>query len=278
MNHHSPQPDAWSHLRHLTSARIALGRAGGSLPTRQLLDFSRAHAAARDAVHQPFEPGRITEAIAGLGLGSIVVASRAPDRATYLRRPDLGRAVDSQDQLKLQAAVGDHAIDLVIVVSDGLSATAAHEQAAPLLAAWSPLLRQREIRVAPVVVVRFGRVAIQDPIGQALRASVAVILIGERPGLGTPDSLGVYLVHRPFVGNTDAQRNCVSNIHRNGLSPAAAAQAIHWLVCESIHRKISGVGLKDDRAAPVPSTCLGLGDARCSERRLKAGETPATNR
>ena len=245
--------DAWQSLRAATSARIALGRAGGSLPTHEWLQFKAAHAAARDAVHNEFHAEDLARELHDLGLKSIVVESAAVDRMTYLQRPDLGRRVSHASRKQLEAF--DHsgaAPDVAIIVSDGLSALAVHRQAPPLLLALAPRLSERQVSLSPVVVARFGRVALEDEIGQLLRARLAVILIGERPGLGSPDSLGAYLVHGPKAGNADARRNCVSNIRPEGLPIEAAAETLVYLITESLRRRISGVELKDDRMLPSP--------------------------
>jgi ethanolamine ammonia-lyase small subunit len=240
--------DPWSPLRAGTSARIALGRAGGSLPTHEWLDFKSAHAAARDAVHNVFNADQLAGEIAKLGEQTLVVGSAAPDRATFLQRPDLGRRLDAPSQQILEAFVPPpDRPDLAIVVSDGLSALAVHTQAVPLLAELLPKLRNAGWRLAPIVVARFGRVALQDQVGSLLGAQLSLMLLGERPGLGSPDSLGAYLVYDPKLGNTDAQRNCVSNIRLEGLPPAAAADTLHYLLSESRQRQLSGVQLKDQR-------------------------------
>jgi ethanolamine ammonia-lyase small subunit len=235
-------------LRVATHARIALGRAGGSLPTDAWLEFKAAHAAARDAVHNVFEPQRLAAEIADLGAPTVVVATAASDRATYLQRPDLGRRLDDASRRRLQATPAPpEAPELVIVVSDGLSALAAHRQAGPLLAALLPRLEVERWRLAPIIIAAFGRVALEDEVGQLLGAQAALILLGERPGLGSPDSLGAYLVYGPKIGNTDANRNCVSNIRPEGLAPSAAAETIAYLVGEARRRRHSGVQLKDER-------------------------------
>jgi ethanolamine ammonia-lyase small subunit len=249
-------PDAWSRLREATPARIALGRAGGSLPTREWLEFKAAHAAARDAVHNEFDADGLAAEIAALGVEAVVVDSAAPDRFAYLQRPELGRRLKPASQELLNARGGAGAApELAIIVSDGLSALAAHRQTSAVLAALLPLLSADGWRLAPIVVARFGRVAVEDQIGQLLGAKFALMLIGERPGLGSPDSLGAYLVYGPRVGNTDAHRNCVSNIRPEGLTPAAAARTLHFLLTESRRRRISGTQLKDERAldGPLPT-------------------------
>lgn len=244
----SSPADPWSFLRELTAARIALGRAGGSLPTRELLDFGLAHARARDAVAVPFDAEGIAARLNVAGLGTVVVSSAADDRAAYLKRPDLGRRLNaaSRDRI-LTLRRTDPPYDLAAAVSDGLSAPAAHRQAIPLLAALLPELARDEWKIAPIVVVQRGRVAIQDEIGELLGATIALILLGERPGLGAPDSLGAYFVHGPQIGRADADRNCVSNIRPEGLPIRAAAETLRYLLTLARARQLSGISLKDDR-------------------------------
>lgn len=238
--------DPWHSLRKFTSARIGLGRAGGSLPTRELLDFTMAHAEARDAVHSELDVPQLREELESLGVRCIELASKARNRFEYLQRPDLGRVLSDDSCTKLSALKHDD-VDLAIIVADGLSATAAQLQTPPLLKIWLPMLRAASLRVGPVALVRQGRVAIEDEIGAALNAKAAVILIGERPGLGTPDSLGAYLVFDPRQGNKDNNRNCVSNIRPAGLPLEIAASTLEYLVTESLRRRLSGVDLKDER-------------------------------
>lgn len=253
-------PDSWESLRSATSARIALGRAGGSLPTREWLSFKSAHAAAREAVHSPFAADEFAAEIAALGVEVVSVDSAAPERRTHLERPDLGRQLDERSRYTLQQMRTDNEIDLAIVVSDGLSAIAVHRQARPLLELLLPKLREDAWRLAPIVVARFGRVALEDEIGQLLGAKLALMLIGERPGLGSPDSLGAYMVYAPRVGNTDAHRNCVSNIRPEWLPHSAAADTIHYLLSGARQRRLSGVQLKDQRTLPMtrPTSALPL--------------------
>jgi len=251
-NKHLAIPDAWQRLRELTPARIAIGRAGGSIPTGECLDFRLAHARARDAVQAEFNAAQLAQQIAALELPTVCLTSVANTRAEFLKRPDLGRKLSaaSRDQLLTsvsgKVAADPKAPDLAIVVSDGLSALAAERQVIPLLAAWLPLIAASGWRLAPASVVSFGRVAIEDEIGELLRARVAVILLGERPGLGSPDSLSAYFVYDPRLGRTDAERNCISNIRPQGLPPETAALKLHYLVGESLQRRISGVALKDE--------------------------------
>jgi ethanolamine ammonia-lyase small subunit len=244
--------DPWHELRKLTAARIALGRAGSSLPTDELLDFGLAHAQARDAVHSRLEPERIAAALVG-ALGDaieppIVVASAAPDASVYLRRPDFGRRLCDEDrEILARRFASSPPCHLSIVVADGLSAAAANLHAAPLICSLLPKLLADQWLVAPIVLVRHGRVAIQDEIGQLLQAELSLILLGERPGLGSPDSLGAYFVHAPRIGRTDADRNCLSNIRPAGLPIETAAESLHYLLAESRRRQLSGVNLKDQR-------------------------------
>ena len=239
--------DPWSDLRILTSARIALGRAGGSLPTAEVLGFSAAHAAARDAVWAELDLDRLEADLAPIGLPVLRVASSAPDRATYLRRPDLGRRLDEESATRLTQAAPSGGCDVAVIIGDGLSATAAQTHAPALALDLVARLRARGLRPGPLSLGRQARVTLEDPIGAALGARAAVILLGERPGLGSPDSLGAYLVFGPRPGRTDAQRNCVSGIRPEGLPVPAAAELLGWLVGEALRRGLTGVELKDDR-------------------------------
>ena len=243
--HSSVSDDPWGDLKQLTGARIALGRAGGSLPTSEWLAFKLAHARARDAVHCRFDTRRIEQAVAMLGIESVTVDSMAVDRMIYLQRPDQGRRLSEESQAIIRQR--SSTFDLVIIVSDGLSAAAAHEQVPPLASLLLAQLQADQWKLAPIVIARFGRVALEDEIGALIGAEIALILIGERPGLGSPDSLGAYLVYQPKPGNTDADRNCVSNIRPEGLDHQQAADAILYLLNESRRRKISGIDLKDER-------------------------------
>ncbi|WP_421934387.1 ethanolamine ammonia-lyase subunit EutC [Phenylobacterium sp.] len=238
-------PDPWTHLAALTPARIALGRAGPALPTREVLALSLAHAQARDAVHAPFDVDAMAASLEALGQPTLQVTSAAPDRATYLRRPDLGRRLSAESREALEAWPSRGA-DLVIVVADGLSSAAVHAHAAPLVAALAPYVARAGWRLGPVVVASQGRVALGDEIGQVLEAAMVAVLVGERPGLSSPDSLGAYLTHGPRVGRTDAERNCISNIRPAGLSYEEAAFKLAWHVAEARRLGLTGVGLKDE--------------------------------
>ncbi len=251
-----PGPDfttsAMERLAMLTGARVGLGRAGAALPTRDLLRFGLAHAQARDAVHEALRPGDLAEELEALGLQSLTVGSRAATRADYLRRPDLGRSLapESRDRLATERA----AFDCAIVVADGLSATAVHRHAAPFLRALLPHLAERSLRLAPVVIALQARVALGDEIGEALGARMALVAIGERPGLSSPDSLGIYLTFGPRRGLTDADRNCVSNIRPDGLPFDAAAFKVAWLAGEALRRSLTGVALKDGSDAALTAS------------------------
>jgi ethanolamine ammonia-lyase small subunit len=237
----------WGAWRSTTAARIALGRAGVSVPTDEALRFGLAHAMARDAIHTALDAGALADRLEATGLPVLLTHSRATDRTTYLRRPDLGRQLEQNDidRLRAVAATQDRAPDLCVVVGDGLSSLAVQRHAPPLIAALLPLLAPGT-QVAPVVVVQQARVAVADDIGEALNARLSVILIGERPGLSSPDSLGIYLTHTPRRGLHDAQRNCISNVRPEGLSYVDAAQKLAWLIQNSLQLGLSGVGLKDE--------------------------------
>lgn len=234
------------HLRALTPARVALGRSGAGLPTRALLEFTLDHARARDAVHAAFDMPALAAELGELGPPVIGLASRAGSRADYLRRPDLGRRLDQASVQVLAAGKATPVGRLAIVIGDGLSAAAVHAHAVALMRNLLPLLAASEIEVGAVVVASGARVALGDEIGALLKASMVAVLIGERPGLSAPDSLGAYLTFAPQIGRTDAERNCVSNIHRGGLSYDEAAFKIAWLIREGLARKLTGIALKDE--------------------------------
>ena len=244
--------DPWERLREFTTARIALGRAGASVPTHELLAFQMHHARAVDAVYTELDRESLAGELSGKDLDSILLDTRANTRQVYLRRPDYGRRLSDESREKLEElAASQGSKDVVLALVDGLSATAIHRNALPVVSALSTSLGHSGFSVAPIPLVRYGRVAVQDEIGLILKARVVVSLIGERPGLGSPDSLGAYLVFNPRVGNTDANRNCVSNIRPEGLPYKAAIETLHWLITEALRRKISGVELKDDRQLNV---------------------------
>ena len=244
----------WRRLRSFTDARIGLGRAGISLPTSRLLEFQLAHAQARDAVHWPLDVPALCEQLANCGepvpAGEpIALHTRAEHRTMYLQRPDLGRRLDEASVERLSQTGDDHgaAFDLALVVVDGLSARAVQEHAAPFISALAEALAEDDAtwRIAPLTVVEQGRVAIGDEIGERLNARAVVVLVGERPGLSSPDSLGLYLTGGPRVGVTDADRNCISNVRPAGLALTEAARRLRYLLREARERELSGVALKD---------------------------------
>ena len=247
----APPPDTpsqvdalWTDLRRLTAARIGLQRSGASLATGPLLDFRLAHARARDAVHEPLDDKRLATDLASLGLPVIDIASAANDRTSYLMRPDLGRQLTSGADVALQAHAARY--DIVFVISDGLSARAVQTHAAPVLAHLLPALQKRNWTIAPLVIVRNGRVAVGDAVANALNADCVATLIGERPGLSAPDSMGAYLTWQPSSQSTDADRNCISNIRPNGIGYADASKKILHLLQAIRLQRLSGVRIKDD--------------------------------
>ena len=240
--------DPWSGLRSFTQARIALGRAGHALPTAALLDFQLAHAEARDAVHLPWDVDGFADRVRGLGAEVLLLETPVASRDEYLHRPDLGRILSGASRERLGRLTLD-AVDVALIVTNGLSSAAMERHGVSLVQAILNGFRSRQLRVAPVALIPNGRVALLDEVGSAVGAKVAVIVVGERPGLSTADSLGVYLTFAPKPGNSDAQRNCISNIRPpEGLSYQAAAAKVLYLTEESMRRGTSGVALKDDMA------------------------------
>lgn len=238
--------DPWSALTRLTAARIALGRAGGSQPTRAHLAFQLAHAQARDAVHHAADLDTVALRLTEAGLVPVRVESAATDRTSYLQRPDLGRRLVPSGAARLQALAPAGGCDLAIVVADGLSGFAAESHAAPVASRVAARVVAAGWRLGPLAIVTQGRVAIGDEIGQVLGARMVLVLIGERPGLSSPDSLGAYLTWAPRIGRSDAERNCVSNIRPEGLPYALAAHKIAWLLAGARRLGASGVVLKDE--------------------------------
>ena len=250
--------DAWANLRRHTPARIALGRSGGSLPTAEVLAFAAAHAQARDAVHLALDLAALAAALQAEHWPTLTVASRAPDRNAYLRRPDLGRRVDAASAERLAGwAALNPPPDVAIVLADGLSALAAQRHGPDLLRHLRQALAGA-LTLSPVVLATQARVALADEVGALLHARAVLVLLGERPGLSSPDSLGAYLTVAPRLGRSDAERNCVSNIRPAGLACAAAAGRIAWLLREALRRGVTGIALKDDSATPL------LASATCS--------------
>jgi ethanolamine ammonia-lyase small subunit len=245
MTRPAPPSHSVANLRELTPARVGLGRSGVSLPTDALLSFTLDHARARDAVHAAFDVAGIVAGLAGVGYAPIEVSSQARSRRDYLRRPDLGRMLDPASMRVLEGR-GIGPCPCAIVIGDGLSPAAVNVHAVELLRHLVPRLTADQVDVGAAIVASGARVALGDQIGAVIGARMLVILIGERPGLSAPDSLGAYLTFAPRIGLTDAERNCVSNIHGAGLSYAEAALRISWLVREGLARQITGVALKDE--------------------------------
>ena len=238
-------------LRNLTPARVARESTGVSVTTREALEFSLAHALARDAVHAALAVTSLLEELRTRGLDALAVKSAARDRMEYLRRPDLGRTLAPASASRLAESGSHHrkqGMSLSIVLADGLSAVAVERHAVPLLDALLPLpgLAEGRWTLAPVVVAEQARVALGDEIGAALGAGVTLMLIGERPGLSSPTSLGAYITWAPRPGRTDAERNCVSNIHSGGLDYAAAATKILWFLTQAQRLGGTGVSLRDN--------------------------------
>ena len=243
--------DPWAGLRSLTPARIALGRAGHALPTRELLAADEAHARARAAVHAPLDVDALGDQLRELtgGVPPVRVESAAPDRSRYLLRPDLGRRLSAESRRQLTPPAG-HApgCDLAILIADGLSTTAVARHAAAVVGAILSAA-PADWRIAPLVLATQARVALGDEVGELLGARLIAVLLGERPGLSCQESLGLYLTWAPRPGRTDAERNCLSNIHPGGLSPANVAHKLWWLAGEARRLSLTGVHLKDRSGA-----------------------------
>lgn len=254
--------DPWSKLARHTPARIALGRTGASLPTAEVLRFALAHAQARDAVHTPFDPARVEEEVRGLGFSTLRAESAAQARDVYLRRPDLGRRLSDESRARLAQAAGEP-VDLALVVADGLSSAAVHAHTLPFLAALKARITDAGWTTAPVVIASQARVALGDEVGHQLKARAVVLLVGERPGLSSPDSLGLYLTFNPKPGRSDAERNCISNVRPEGLAYDLAAFKLAWHIREALARQVTGVELKDESdlllESGLPPLRLGAG-------------------
>ncbi|MDR6943523.1 ethanolamine ammonia-lyase subunit EutC [Mucilaginibacter pocheonensis] len=231
-------------LQEFTSARIAIGRVGTSIPVKQLLEFKLAHAHARDAVYSELDINNLTTVLKVFNLPVLQLQSKVSYRRQYLQRPDMGRRLNDASVI----SVNDHCTEtaVAIIIADGLSATAVNENAFGLLQILIPQLIAADFKLAPISLVEQGRVAIGDDIGYGLKAKLSLVLIGERPGLSSPDSLGAYLTYNPKPNLTDEMRNCVSNIRPDGLSYLKAANKIFYLISEAFKRKLSGVDLKDN--------------------------------
>ncbi len=238
--------DPWAELKRFTAARIALGRAGSSLPLRESLAFRLDHARARDAVHSPFRRAELAARLAGAKLACLELESSVADRGEYLTRPDKGRRLSPRSRSLLESQ--KTGFDICLVVGDGLSARAIHENAEPFILACSNVFDQAGLSLSPVCLVENARVAVADEIGEILRARMSVILVGERPGLSSPNSMGIYLTMNPGPGTTDERRNCISNVRDGGLGVSEGVRKLGYLVEEAFRLGYSGVGLKDRMA------------------------------
>jgi len=235
--------DPWTELKRFTDARIGLGRCGSSLPLAESLAFKLAHAQARDAVHQPFRIAELADELEAAGHPNIQLSSAAADRGEYLTRPDMGRRLDEGSRALLQGREAGG--DVCLVIADGLSSRAVHESAFAFAHGFLTLMAQANVQVGPVCLVENGRVAVADEIARLMGAKLAVILIGERPGLSSPNSLGVYMTYNPKPGTTDEARNCISNVREGGLSIVEGVRKLAYLVENAFAIKASGVALKD---------------------------------
>lgn len=238
------EEDFWQELKQHTSARIALGRAGSSVTTRELLNFQQAHALARDAVHTPLDEESVRESLKVFNLPIIHLNTKAADRKSYLLRPDWGKILDEESQKSISEV--SSAFDLSLIIADGLSAQAIHQHIASVFALLIPKLQALDFSLAPFTIVKNGRVAVSDEIGEGLKSKMSIIFIGERPGLSSPDSLGIYLTYAPAKGNTDEKRNCISNVRPAGMPYVIATEKLTYLIQEAMRKQISGVKLKDD--------------------------------
>ncbi|MFT3731371.1 MAG: ethanolamine ammonia-lyase subunit EutC [Hyphomicrobium sp.] len=240
--------DPWANLKQFTDARIGLGRSGSAMPTHEVLDFALSHAMARDAVTTPIDWTPIEKGLADLGFPTLRVTSATSDRSEYLRRPDLGRKLSdhSREALVRASEMERERPDLVVLVGDGLSSTAVSANIVPFLSALEPYITKNGWRLSPILLAEDARVALGDEAGEILGGKAVLVLIGERPGLSSPDSLGVYITFSPRVGLKDADRNCISNVRQRGLSYEEGAFKTAWILREAFRRGLTGVNLKDE--------------------------------
>lgn len=246
----SVEPDPWQSLKNFTDARIALGHTGGAIPLKEVLQFRLAFAHAKDAVYSHLDWPKLEQKLVQMELLYLQLHSRAMARSVYLQRPDWGRSLNEASVALLQNIEKKEG-DIAIVLADGLSATAINQHALPLLQRLVPLLQKANFHLAPISVVEQARVAIGDEIGHLLQAKLVLVLIGERPGLSSPYSMGAYLTYAPEPGLTDERRNCISNIRPEGLPYEMAAQKLFYLIQESLRLQLSGVDLKDNTPTNV---------------------------
>ncbi len=242
--------DPWKELKKFTDARIAMGRTGCSVLTDDYLKFSLAHAKARDTIYMPFERDKVGRQLKELGLNSINVSSMAGGRSVYLKQPDMGRRLNDESREKL-ASMNYPGADVLLVIGDGLSSKAVNKQAVPLIRQFLPYMEELGLKVGPVVLAKESRVALGDDIAEMLHCGLVATLIGERPGLSSPDSLGVYITYKPFAGRLESERNCISNIRPEGLSYERAAFKMAWLIEAAYDIGKSGTALKDQSDDPA---------------------------
>ncbi len=238
------RPDLWQELRQFTDARIALGRTGCSIPTDEYLKFSLAHARARDTINTPFDRQMVRKHLEDMGLEVVFAESAATSRDVFIRRPDLGRRLGEVSRERLRKMHYSGA-DVLIVIGDGLSSKAVHKQAVPLINDFLPYMKKLGLSVGPIVLAKQSRVALGDDIAEVMNCGLVAMLIGERPGLSSPDSLGIYMTYKPFAGRLESERNCISNVRPEGLSYERAAFKLAWLVEMAYEHKVSGTALKD---------------------------------
>jgi len=238
-------PDFWDHLKQYTSARIALGRAGGSIPTKSLLEFRLAHAKARDAVSKELNIAGLQSELASLSIPVLSLQSHVANKQVYLLSPHLGRRLNDSSKEFLNSQSTHY--DICLVAADGLSAAAIELHLKPLLKKLLPQLKDTSYSISPICLVKYGRVAVGDDVADSFTSTMVIVFVGERPGLTTPNSLGIYLTYLPRLGITDERRNCISNVHDGGLDYEIAADKLMYLIKEAFRRKISGVELKDER-------------------------------
>jgi ethanolamine ammonia-lyase small subunit len=253
---HLEEDDCWTWLRQFTDARIALGRTGSSVLTNDNLKFRLAHARARDSIKMPFEASLIAEKLEKLGLHSLEVDSKATTREIFITRPDLGRRLSDESRARLKA-MHYPGCDVLLVIADGLSSKAVHRQAVPLIEHLLPYLHDLQLTLGPVVLAHQSRVALADDIAELMNVKLVASLIGERPGLSSPDSLSVYMTYKPYVGRMDSERNCISNIRPEGLNYDAAAFKLAWLISTAFDRRVGGTALKDESDDPSKYGKLG---------------------
>ena len=241
--------DPWEGLKQFTDARIALGRSGCSILTDEYLRFSLAHARACDTIKMPFDRQMVRKRLEDMGLDVEFAESAAASRDIFIRRPDFGRRLSetSRERLKKLKYPG---ADVLIVIGDGLSSKAVHKQAVPLIQEFLPYMKELGLSVGPVVLAKQSRVALGDDIAEVMHCGLVVMLIGERPGLSSPDSLGIYMTYKPFAGRLESERNCISNVRPEGLSYERAAFKLAWLVEMAYDLQVSGTKLKDKSDDP----------------------------